>query len=69
MNLIYNMQEAFEAGVKLHPQKQMESLGFKYEDASPQPIFDAWIFYGVESTRDEGNLELPVYLRVYEGME
>ena len=45
-------------GIKEHPQKQMEKLGFKVVKAEPVPIADCWIF-GVENDIED----VPKYLR------
>lgn len=43
-NYIYDMIGAFYAGVKEHPQIDMENLGYKVIKAVPVAIADCWCF-------------------------
>ena len=55
--LRYDVIGAYYCGVKLHPQEQMESLGYKLIDSIPQSIADCWWF-----TVDRFIEPLPEYL-------
>lgn len=34
----------YQAGITLHPQEYMKSLGYKYTNSQPEPIGDCWFF-------------------------
>lgn len=53
----YDVIEAYECGVKRHPQEQMRFLGYQLIDSIPQSIADCWWF-----TVDKFIEPLPTYL-------
>jgi hypothetical protein len=61
--LIFDMQTAFFHCVTGKAPEVMESLGIKWEEAYPQPIFAAWKFVGCTNVPEV----LPAYLRKLEG--
>jgi hypothetical protein len=54
MHLMYCLRSAAEAGVTVHPQEHMRSLGIKYQHATPQSMGDQWWFWNCE------NIPLPI---------
>jgi hypothetical protein len=42
--LHYDLRGAYEYGVKIHPQEQMQKLGYKVIGSVPQSIGDCWWF-------------------------
>lgn len=44
LNYRYDLIQAYEEGVRLHPQDQMKKLGYKIIKSEPVPIGDCWWF-------------------------
>lgn len=61
--LIFDMQSAYMACVTDKAPEVMESLGIKWEEAHPQPVFAEWKFCGCTNVPEV----LPAYVRVLKG--
>lgn len=43
-NYRYDISEAFEAGVHVHPQLQIKNLGYEVIKSEPVSIAECWLF-------------------------
>jgi len=57
----YDMITAFNEGVREHPQKQMEKLGYKVIASIAQSLYDCWGF-----TVEDYIEPMPKYLKKFE---
>lgn len=60
VNLRYDVREAFDNEVDIHPQLMMNKLGVRYLYSTPHKIIGTWQFWGCEYMQND----LPIYLKI-----